>query len=136
MVTIERKVFENIMNTLGKCMCEAGGIIGGIKETDVTEFVFDGETSENEYIPNVDKLNNTIAEWSERNIYFLGIIHSHITRKELSTADIIYARNIIKLNKMHRILMPIFVLNTKELYVYIVTCKEISLVLKQDLCDQ
>lgn len=121
MIAFTDKVLNAIRDSIGSCDNESGGIIGTTNGIDVTEYQFDRESFRDEYVPDVSRLNGVLKEWAEKGIKFIGIIHSHITRNALSTADIVYARSIMRLNGMNRIIMPVFVGNDKKIYVYNVT---------------
>ena len=127
MIVFNNSVVEDIINTIGRCNNESGGLLGSTNNLEITEYFFDKESSLNEYVPDVDKLNKVLTEWTYKNICFVGIIHSHVTKKDLSTADIIYARSILSINNLERIIMPIMVLFSMRLYVYIVTPRDVCL---------
>ncbi len=110
---MSKKVYEDIMNKIGALYPERGGIIGE-KEGIICEFYYDtqAECNNNTYIPNVNELNIILKEWYEHGIKFAGIIHSHpCCKKELSYADIEYAKRIMKVNDMKNILFPIVLID-------------------------
>ena len=112
-------IYNSIVSTIGIYNSESGGILGS-KEDIITHYVFDRVCHEQEYIPRVEFLNNEIRSWNEKGVNYIGLIHSHKSRRTLSYADIEYARNIINLNNIPQIHMFLFVLDTKELIDYIV----------------
>ena len=117
---INSKVFYCIKNHLCNYDCESGGIIGG-KDGVVTEFFFDGIGDSNEYVPNIKKLNSVIQSWDDQSIDFLGVVHSHRCKPELSFADVEYARSIVTNNGISEIIMLVYVLELKNIYAYKVT---------------
>ena len=47
------------------------------------------------YIPDTDNLNNTISQWNENGICFMGVFHSHpVDQETLSSDDIEYIKSI------------------------------------------
>ncbi|MCM1288179.1 MAG: hypothetical protein NC240_07690 [Clostridium sp.] len=110
---ILKKVYEDIMSTIGNSYPERGGIIGE-KDGIICEFYYDtkAECNNNTYIPNVKSLNRVLKEWYKHGVKFAGIIHSHpCCKKELSYADIEYGKRIMKMNDMKNILFPIVLID-------------------------
>jgi len=95
---IVEKVYDDILNRCFVISNETGGILGG-KDNIITEFKFDKGTSQSSkqhYYPNIQKLNNCIENWQDRDIQFYGIIHSHLKEERtLSDGDLKYIRTII-----------------------------------------
>ena len=56
--------------------------------------------------------------------FFVGLVHSHKSKKNLSYADIEYAKNIILSNHLDWIYMVIFVHENNKLYAYRINMKE------------
>lgn len=101
-VVISKSVWEQIENTLGNTVCESGGIIGKINGK-ISFYYYDtrGGFLVNEYMPNVQDINQIIDLWKGQDIVFTGFIHSHPNdRKELSYGDVRYFVNILKHNRM------------------------------------
>ncbi len=115
---IQNNVIDQIRNTIGRCRNESGGLVGSIDGRSITHFAFDHESTENEYIPDVKKLNKLLSEWKEEKIRFFGIIHSHHERKNLSAADVQYARQILDLNRFGEVSMLLYILQTREMILY------------------
>lgn len=76
--------------------CECGIVLGG-KNNQITELYFDCKSKgENYYIPNVRVINQIIEKWSDENIDFLGIAHTHpCFQLKLSSVDIEYIKEIL-----------------------------------------
>ena len=108
-IRIQKKIYLNILQTLGRITPEAGGILG-YREKIICDYYFD-ETAKNninEYHPNVDILNVILSDWAEKNIEFAGLIHSHTYKNNcLSYSDIYYARRIMDGDGLRKILFPL-----------------------------
>lgn len=114
---IKKEVVNLIEESIGKNKIESGGILGGVGET-VTHFSYDRACSGNEYIPDIINLNKVIKIWSYNDIYFKGIIHSHMFNTKLSFADVEYALKIIKHNDIKCLYMLLFVIREDKFYAY------------------
>lgn len=89
----------------------------------ITEFYFDstGTNLKHQYIPDVDRLNEVIYEWSLRNVKFIGFVHSHpINRTKLSMVDVKYANKIKYYSKMDKIVMLLYIPKTGDFYHYVI----------------
>ena len=103
-IVILKSVWDEIVDTIGQISPEAGGIIGE-KDNRIVAYYYDvdGESLDNQYIPNVENINHIVESWRKDNILFSGFIHSHPNCKEkLSFADITYFSRLIKHNDMER----------------------------------
>lgn len=109
MFIIEEAVYKEIYKTL--TIPEQGGILGCDENGKVISFFPDvtGKTTKKYYIPNVNKLNEVIKEWSENGINFAGFVHTHRKgRGQLSSIDVDYAKKIKHSCNMEEILMLIY----------------------------
>ena len=104
---------------------ETGGILGSLDGETITHFVMDeiGQTPERmcSYSPNVEFLNNYIENWSQENIAFKGIFHTHFAGVQtLSKADEKYIHEIMDAmpEEMDALYFPIFVLPDRKLVCY------------------
>ncbi len=73
-------VLEEIKSTIGCLPHEQGGVLlGSLDDYIVTEFIFDrnARTSGGAYDPDLATLNSALEEAHERELHFLGFIHSH-----------------------------------------------------------
>ena len=88
-VKIKREVFNQIKETIGKCVPEAGGVLG-CKKNIICSYYFDSKSSNySKYEPSITDINATLIEWRKNEIYFAGIIHSHPNDcNSLSKSDI------------------------------------------------
>ncbi len=105
---ITEKCYEAIVKTIASTIPECGGILGMKRDTVISEYVFDKgiENSTEYYIPDINTLNKVLIEWSDKNIQFCGMIHSHLLgRNKLSSSDIDYGRQILKSMNMDSIYM-------------------------------
>lgn len=116
-ILIDKFVYKEIVNTIGKAEPESGGIMGG-KGLHCQKFYFDStsRSSSNSYKPNTLKTNEVIKQWYSDNIEFIGIIHSHPENiTQLSYSDIEYAHKLMQLNSFSHFIMIICVCSpTKE----------------------
>ena len=104
---------------------EIGGILG-VKNNNVVSYVV-ADLPDNaigckfDYSPNIDFLNTQIEIWSENDIDFLGLFHTHFSgSKNLSDADFEYIKAIMNASKgiVECLYFPIFTLPDNELTVY------------------
>ena len=105
---ITPKCYEAIVKTIASTTPECGGILGMKKDAVVCEYVFDKgiENSTEYYIPDINTLNKALIEWSNKNVQFYGMIHSHLLgRNKLSSSDIDYGRQILTSMNMDSIYM-------------------------------
>lgn len=117
-IQIQKDVLNEIFLSIRQYNYETGGIIGVNERGVISAFQFDETLSSNpfEYCPNVDFLNQVIKEkWVNKNIKFVGFVHSHLHNDTLSMQDVIYARDILKENCcLENILIGIINLSVKE----------------------
>ena len=95
---ISKEIFSEIINKVGNNDYETGGILGSKDLKHVTHFCFDkyGYSTEVSYTPNVEYINAVLDNWTKEQIYFIGIVHSHVDNSSPSCADIAYAGEILK----------------------------------------
>ena len=132
MLHITKKCYEAIVKTIASTIPECGGILGMKKDAVVSEYIFDKgiENSTEYYIPNINTLNKVLIEWSNKNIQFCGMIHSHLFgRNKLSSSDIEYGRQILTSMNMDSIYMLLIDTDTSS---YNLSCFE----LKKNLCQK
>lgn len=111
-IYIMQKIYDQIMSVLGKRKPELGGMLGfTIDQDTIDNYVFDGEAMVNsvEYNPNIEYLQKVIeGEWQEKHISLGGFVHSHPGDFNLlSTADVEYAKRIMKAFELKYLFMPI-----------------------------
>ena len=90
---IRQEVYDKISAVANSMNLEIGGILGSSKNGIVTEMVADLPDNavgcKFDYSPNIDFLNTQIENWSENDIDFLGLFHTHFSgSKNLSDADL------------------------------------------------
>lgn len=96
------KITEAVLHDICEELCivppEKGGIIGSINGI-VCDYCMDDGTVQAEryaYVPNVEKLNSVIDQWSDKGVCFAGMFHSHpYPQTELSAADREYIETIM-----------------------------------------
>lgn len=97
-MTIDKFTYNRLCSAFSPVPPEAGGIIGSVAGC-VCAFVYDPGTpnlTRGCYTPNIDFLNQTIAQWYTQNITFCGIVHSHPSKQPmLSEADLFYIKTIM-----------------------------------------
>jgi hypothetical protein len=113
---IKKDVCVNIANTIGRSALETGGILGE-QDGFIAAYFFDNaaRSKENEYVPNVRKINETIEEWMSHNINFCGFVHSHPPFHESpSFADVEYVKEILNYNSMDKMYLSIYQEDLRE----------------------
>lgn len=119
-IRISRKALEEIRKSLGSRYYETGGLLGSNNKDVIDTFFFDEGRVEStiEYFPYVELWQKQLAAWETTKITFRGIIHSHVSNDRLSDRDMNMAREIIKINSLQSILMPIYLINRQEIIWY------------------
>jgi len=120
MYSISGAVLDQIRQSL--CVPESGGILGVNADCLVTEFHFDntGVTAKRIYVPDTERLNVVICEWSLRGIKFVGFVHSHSEgKKNLSAVDIHYAEKIKRYCALSEILMLLYLPADESFHQYV-----------------
>jgi len=96
---ITSEVIQQIEQTIGKYPPEHGGILGARDDGIISEFYFDhlGKSSSNGYAPDVESINKLLIEdWMPRNVYMVGIVHSHSGNNQCpSCGDLFYGIHIL-----------------------------------------
>lgn len=117
---LKKNILKRIIKKIGKAPIESGGILG-VKNNKICKFYYDRKeiSSISEYIPNVNRLNNTIRKWAKSDITFAGFVHSHANDyNKPSLGDKIYLENIIKNNVfIKKLLFPIVTVIEKEVQI-------------------
>lgn len=120
------KIYNEVLSEIIRQMPleppEAGGIVGG-KEGKVCCWKYDKGHSQRgcSYSPNVNCLNEVIAEWIEKGYDFMGIFHVHFGGSRcLSDGDKRYIEKIMKAMpaSIERLYFPIVVQPEKQLISY------------------
>lgn len=132
---IDKAVYDYILNNVPMFPPEMGGILG-IRSNVIREVEFDKGLDTGlicTYAPNVDYLNDVIEKWSEENIEFCGIFHTHFYGvRTLSDGDREYINSILLAmpENMDRLYFPIVLPEEKKLVSYLATRngKEIQIV--------
>lgn len=122
---IRQEVFDKISAVANSMNLEIGGILGSSENGIVTDMIADLPDNavgcKFDYSPNIDFLNSQIENWSENNIVFLGLFHTHFSgSKNLSDADVEYIKAIMNASKgiVEYLYFPLFTLPNNELTVY------------------
>ena len=124
-MTVSRKIIDKMNSRLSDTPPESGGIIGSENDGIIDKIIFDKPISEEiqycYYSPNVDFLNKHISIWSDEDIQFMGVFHTHFANvKSLSAADKNYIEAIMMNmpDAIDFLYFPIFVFPVRELIVY------------------
>lgn len=108
---ITDSVYKQMINTLGTRKPELGGMLGSSHNGLIDTFVFDSKAKTNsaEYHPSTKYLSSIINnEWADKGIGLTGFVHSHpYYFRELSGADVEYAKEIILAAGLSYLFMPI-----------------------------
>ena len=121
MYSIEGSVLDEIRQRL--IFSETGGILGIDGNRVVTKFYYDstGQTTDTNYIPDIQRLNEVIQRWATDGIKFVGFVHSHpASNSNLSATDIAYAEKIKVACGMADVLMLLYVPADDKFFQYIV----------------
>ena len=96
---IKAEIYDQILCAFPAVPPESGCILG-VREDSVDCFVHDYEAPTVDraiYTPNIEVLNQVIAQWAERGIRFCGLAHSHPHGQEsLSSGDVHYINTIMQ----------------------------------------
>lgn len=111
-IRFSKSAYAKIQETLGTLKPEQGGILGISNEEDIVDFFVHDKKADvgtYEYSPNVSYIDEVINnEWAPNGIEFVGFIHSHpYGSSRLSSADIQYAKRIMKAFGLSYLFMPL-----------------------------
>ena len=123
MIYIYKSVYNRILETFSNRPPEVGGVLGAEPNMPISEFNFDetGTTTQESYTPDCDKINEVLEkDWFPRNIYMVGIIHSHDASCPFpSCGDLLYAERIYRsLDIDDDFYIPIFNVGTSQIHWY------------------
>lgn len=115
---ITSEIIHQIEQTIGKYPPEHGGILGAKEDGIISEFYFDhlGKSSSNGYSPDVESINKLLIEdWMPRNVYMVGIVHSHNHNiSALSCGDVHYGIQILQaLDSVDAFYLPIITISNE-----------------------
>ena len=137
---ITSEVIQQIEQTIGKYPPEHGGILGAKEDGIISEFYFDhlGKSSSNGYSPDVESINRILIEdWMPRNIYMVGIVHSHNPEIfSLSCGDIHYGIQILRsLDTVDAFYLPVVTVSSHKtiLHPYVIYSKKPTDIICKDI---
>lgn len=109
---LSRRVYAQIMDTVGTLPPECGGVLGAREDGLVTEFFFDaaGRRTPTGYAPDVAAINELLVrDWMPRGVLMAGIVHSHANGNSVpSCGDVGYGTRILQaLDTVDRFYLPI-----------------------------
>lgn len=123
---IANKVYKKIIDNVPYKLPESGGILGGYNNIIYYVEFDNGIQQQNlhkcHYAPNVEYLNKCIEKWSERQIDFYGIFHTHFYGiSTLSKGDKQYIKNIMHKMPPSKIQLyfPVIVLPERKMIPYL-----------------
>jgi proteasome lid subunit RPN8/RPN11 len=100
-IVMTQSVFDEIKNTIGTFPAETGGILGMTGDT-INHFYYDeypDDSSYSAYTPNCDAINACLEKWTDREVIYVGCIHSHPSGIcSPSYPDKLYAQRILNNN--------------------------------------
>lgn len=119
---------ERVMKQMDQYQYETGAIIGSDSSGTIGRFFFDQgkETTTDVYSPDTNRLNSILDGYHSKGIEFRGMMHSHRSKCELSYADIEYAVSILNTNHLKSVFMPVYVLDTRQVFWYKVDFNSIT----------
>ncbi len=122
------KITKVVINYLNKHISEnppeTGGILGSVDGETISEIILDipqGTQYNCCYFPNVNFLNSCLRQWSDNQIYFMGIFHTHFANVQThSKGDISYITTIMNAmpHGIEELYFPIYVLPDRKLICY------------------
>lgn len=131
---MKKEIIDRISAVANSKKLEIGGILGSSNNGIITDMVPDlsanTQSCRFEYYPNIHFLNSQIEEWTNNNIQFLGLFHTHFSgSRNLSDADKEYISAIMVSAKdiIQCLYFPVFTLPDNILNVYkaYFVCEEI-----------
>lgn len=112
---IKKDLYKLILKSFPQEICKENGGILGSENGIVTHYFHDeGLQVSNrcEYIPDTEKLNSIISDWSRFGVNFVGFVHNHPPiDAELSQADKSYITQIMQSCGMKDFYFPIVIPN-------------------------
>ena len=136
---ITQKMYDLIKNSSNSKQVEIGGILGGLKSDTVSDIVLDEQDISSvcrfTYTPNVQFLNDKIAQWQEEEKTFLGIFHSHFSGcRMLSSMDTEYIENIMRAmpDTVKSLYFPVYTMPDQTLNVYKAKTEKGNTVIEKD----
>lgn len=111
------QVYTAISQTIGRHVPEQGGILGSSDGIHIDHYYFDrnARVTGSTYTFDADTLNQVISKWNDRDIRFVGVIHSHPRGyTSPSAGDMEISRTIVQSMDMDgRIFTPIVQVDPK-----------------------
>jgi len=120
---VTTEVLDKIKSLMMSTVNESGGLLGTSNGKVIDLFWFDEgrRCNARTYNPDVKRWEERLLIWYDRKIEFCGIIHSHLNKQILSSRDVKMAREILKLNSINHVVMPVLVMKTGEVIWYLVS---------------
>ncbi|MDO5478350.1 MAG: hypothetical protein Q4G23_04215 [Clostridia bacterium] len=117
-VKIQQEVFKEICSTLKQYRYETGGIVATDDNGVICKFCMDRITTPGlfEYVPDTAFLSEVInGDWQRQKLTFAGFVHSHPDNDIISSGDMAYGREILKVNRsLSRILIGVIDVSSDE----------------------
>ena len=120
------EIYEEVLDLIAEVAEKAsdheiGGMLGADRSGSICQVVVDHSSSNNRhtYVPNVDWLNNIIAQWENWN--FSGLFHTHLNnQKTLSCGDRKYIKEILMAmpSDVTYLYFPLHVLPENKFYAF------------------
>ena len=138
---ITQKAIAVIRSSVTNLSFETGGIMGSQDGLLVTDIIMDDPTHNKYrccYAPNVNFLNQCIADWNQQNKYFMGMFHTHFFNvTTLSGEDIRYINAIMNAmpKEVDRLFFPIYTLPKHEMICYKATRESNRISIETDILE-
>lgn len=131
--TLYEKMFSEVRNTFP----ELGGILGGTSGIITQLYLDNGVENEKQccYVPNTSALNEVIQAWSENEIEFYGLFHTHCYGSGvLSEGDKKYVKAIMESmpKSVKKLYFPVIVFPQKEVVAYEASLAKGQLIIKEE----
>ena len=136
MILIYRSTYEEMLSALLDLSPERGGILGAKQGRPISKFYFDksGVSTPDSYTPDYNEINTVLEQWETKNIFMVGIAHSHNEDNILpSCGDLFYCERILLANpKLENLILPIVSWVKRDIKVFVCTLKEGRISVNQD----
>ena len=135
---IKKNIFNEIINRYSIVPPEEGGILGCDNEGIVCEYFHDEGTKHYlsaVYEPSIHKLNTQIQVWSNKDIRFAGIIHSHpLGQDTLSSGDKKYIRELYNnlIGWKEDLFFPIIIPDEKRICLFVARLNANDVIIQHD----
>ena len=141
---ISKDIIDYIICNVPSIKRESGGLLGADINQNIVRVILDKgiakeKTSRYTYFPDIELFNKCIIDWSNYNICFAGIFHTHFANNTvLSDEDIHYIKKIIDFmpNELSDLYFPILLIPEKIFIPFVARLNENGMVeVKKDILE-